>query len=69
MAWRTLLREGDPYLKKASDIGMAARVITLPEHSAEDSATAAISELLKNGARFDAVLAPIDAITPVLCMR
>jgi DNA-binding LacI/PurR family transcriptional regulator len=50
------------YRRRASDIGMAARVIALPEQSAEDSATAAILELLKEGAQLDAVLAPIDAM-------
>lgn len=50
------------YRRKAADIGMAAQVIALPEQSAEDSAAAAISKLLKEGAHFDAVLVPIDAM-------
>ena len=50
------------YLRKATDIGMTAKVISLPEKSAEDSAAAAISKLLGEGVHFDAVLAPIDAM-------
>ena len=41
---------------------MAARIITLPEHSAVDSAEAAILKLLEEGVQFDAVLVPIDAM-------
>jgi DNA-binding LacI/PurR family transcriptional regulator len=50
------------YRRKATDIGMAAKVIALPEQSAEDSASEAILKLLNERAHFDAVLAPIDAM-------
>ncbi len=50
------------YQRKAANIGMAAQVIALPEQSAEDSAAAAISKLLKEGSHLDAVLVPIDAM-------
>ena len=50
------------YRRKAADFGMAAKVIALPEQSAEDSASAAILKLLNDGEHFDAVLAPIDAM-------
>lgn len=50
------------YQKKAANIGMAAQIIALPEQSAEDSAAAAISKILKEGSHFDAVLVPIDAM-------
>jgi DNA-binding LacI/PurR family transcriptional regulator len=50
------------YRRKASDIGMAANVISLPEQSAEESAAVTISKLLTDRVHFDAVLAPIDAM-------
>ena len=52
----------DVYRRKASEIGMPARVVALPEHSAEDSATAAVLKMLDEGLRFDAILVPIDAM-------
>ncbi len=52
----------DVYRRKASYIGMAARIIPLPEQSAEESARGAILKLLDEGVQFDAILAPIDAM-------
>ncbi|MBV1927516.1 MAG: LacI family DNA-binding transcriptional regulator [Rhodobacteraceae bacterium] len=50
------------YLERAGQIGMPARVISLPEHDAENSAEDATLALLDKQEYFDAVLVPIDAM-------
>lgn len=50
------------YLEKAAETGMHAHVISLPEHTAESSAEAAVLELLETQESFDALLVPIDAM-------
>jgi DNA-binding LacI/PurR family transcriptional regulator len=50
------------YREKAAQIGMPEHIIEVPENSAEDSAAAAMSDVINSGIAFDAVLAPIDAM-------
>lgn len=50
------------YREKAAQIGMPERIIEVPEHTAEEGAADVLSNVIKSGLTFDAVLVPIDAM-------